>query len=264
MRAAATHSPDGARAVPWRRAIGLEFRLLGALRWRFMVVSATSAAVCFLYWAVRSRNDPTYDPPQLAGTFLATMLIALFWPAEAWRDAPAGDRDGFLAQPIHQGWHELARVVAGASWLLILSLAFAVLVAGAAVIAGSLGEFPRVTPWMALAYVTGPLTAYLLGSIAALRSAHPLRWSLGVPAALALVPKLLEGLTEPSFRIHQHPIGYSETGLFWALIGPINETRPWFMAPGTPWERYWVADAAAWLAIAVVGVLLAAHLRKTT
>lgn len=263
MRGATGYTPDGARAVAWRRGVWLEFQLLGSLRWRFMVVSLASAAVGFLYWAVRFRNGHTGDPPHLAGAFLATMLLALFWPAEAWRDAPAGDRDWFLAQPIQQGWHEFARVAAGACWLLILSLAFALLVAGAAVLAGSPGEFARVTPWMALVYVTGPLTAYLLGSIAGLRSAHPLRWTLGVPAALAIIPQIFDGLTQPSLRFLRM-IGYSEMGLFWALIGPINESRPWFMAPGTPWERYWVADAAVWLALAVVGVLLAARLRKPT
>jgi len=114
----------------------------------------------------------------------------------------------------------------------------------------------RQTPLMSVNLVTGPVILYLLGSIAGLRSAHPLAWILGGLAAVLTLPEIL-GAGQDSAIVH------AQRWIIWTLVGPFGgPTNMGVVPPGSHWGPLWLTCALGTLAAAALAAVLAARLRR--
>ncbi len=248
-----------ATTVSWLRAVRIEFALAGRAQRRFLLAALGVVVAAVLVVLVQALIGNWNEPPRdigrdLGPAFMGTLLFTLLWSGEAWRDAPADARDWFWAQPIAQAQHELARVVAGLGWIAVAALTFIVLQFGIAVAYGQPVLLDRQTPLMWVDLVTGPLILFLLGSIAGLRSAHPLAWIIGGVFAVMTLPQILGAGPNSS-------IGHAQQWLVFAVIGPFNGPTG-VVGRSSGWGGLWVAWALGTLAAVALTVVLVARIRR--
>ncbi len=189
---------------------------------------------------------------------IGAFIWAFFWPFRVWRGENPQGRGYHWAMPVGRRTHDLLRVGAGLALLPVLTAILAIVAVATAAAFGHTAVFPG---WGVLFWVNlfaGPPLIYLLVSIPVVGSRHPSAWLWGtLGAGVALVSLLhaagLIRLTEPLFGLL-----LGRAGLLTTLGGPIvSEIAGWSGRPAAPWALAWLC----WLALAAVGVWLAATRR---
>jgi hypothetical protein len=194
-------SPGYPRLLSWPQLVVAQFILtIKSRRWTDLIGGALALhAIAFLFATLldeRNSADPmisvgwvnreSYVQRMIVETWtLGLPFLAATWPAFLWRDEGPAQRRYHWSLPADRGWHDLARVAAGAIWIAILTvLVFTVIAAWLP--GGRLGMIPARWFFMTL------LAAYGLGSIAALTTERPLLWIMGTIALAAFGLALLE------------------------------------------------------------------------
>lgn len=242
-----------ARPIGFLRALAAELRFLLARR---------GPAIALLAVAAFSANGLVDGHGQLnaVGFYLPgaawRCIFAMIWAGFVWSGELPTEREYFAGAPVAAGGHELARVVAGGAFLLLL---LGVMLLGEELI-GTLFRPGSMGASYVAGSFTGPVTVYLLVSSIALTSAWPVAWSLGI--ALGLV---ISALRAPLASVVEPLLGDDRWG-FAAALDPVvrvrqpNGSSDAFPFIGTPWRTWW-PTAAIWLAGAVVVLLVVAQRR---
>ena len=121
------------------------------------------------------------------------------------------------AMPVDRKTQDLARVAMGGVWLLVVIAVTLVLAAPFALARHGTELINERTAWMWLSFFTGPLTIYLFCSLAALRSASPVAWIVGVSAGMIVMT-----------------LTFSSTPLWPALRWPNPPLRPQILRRRSP------------------------------
>ena len=135
----------------------------------------------------RFDEIPVFAHPELSSLFViyqGLLFVGLLWPLSVWRGEPPSERDALRSLPVTGPGHELARVAAGALWLAAACVTIPALVVLGLLATGRGGSLDTLGIWSWIHFVTGPLTLYLLASVAALLAQRPLRAILLTIAAL--------------------------------------------------------------------------------
>ncbi len=212
----------------------------------------------------RFDEIPVFAYPELSSLFViyqALLLVGLFWPLSVWRGEPPGERDAFRSLPVAEPGHEPARVAAGALWLAAVSVTLPALVILGLLATDRGGSLHALGTLSWIHFVTGPLTFYLLASVAALLAQRPRRAILLAIAAL-FVPFLLFAKFEVQW-------GYQ---LFDAVIGG---AMSYSVAVGGPVVDILIGDQAraetlrawatiVWLVLGLGGLVAAARWPRET
>lgn len=209
-----THEPVG-----FGTAFTEQFRLLWMSRRPLLMLLGMLGVLAL-------AGEPWGDGPfarLLTPVFIWLVLIGPFWAFVVWHNEGPGNRLYFWSQPVSRTGHSLARVAAGAAWLVIL---YALLVLAGALFAlfdGDLAHFavPGFAAWVSL--FTTPLAGYLIASILTVPSDYPIRWFLaflfGVPIIVTFMVKAF-GLG-PALERWATPLLIDETwGFLIAMFGP--------------------------------------------
>lgn len=265
------------------RTVGLaltrELFLAGVLIAGFCVL----AAVTSVRYGERLDLDPEY--------LLPALVVALLLPWAVWKGNPPVGHAVLWTLPIRRQNAALAKVLAGALWLVVgMTAALAGLALMALATGGSLGEHEIrlvagpsggmagaldvrwATPvWMWFVPFGGALLAYLVSSAALIGLHHPVRWLAGVAVAVALVMVLAVNLGPHSQasraleRIFLAGWG-GRFGLDFALSGGsaalvedvvrsgVGYVNFWSALPS--FER-WAAALLVWLGAALLALALA-------
>jgi hypothetical protein len=190
-------------------------------------------------------------------SFAVLMICGLVWALSVWgREGPSG-RAYHWAMPIARWAHDLARVVAGAVWLLAGVIAMWIAVALGLVMAGRVATLGQVSMLGWANYAVAPLTVYLWVSVAGVccdRAGRAVMW-----AYVAIIgPYLLFGWIDfaPGYRVF-YEIAGGEFGYPAALTGAFfGGLVPGFNSgQGVPW----VWPALLWLGMGIVGVVAGAR-----
>ena len=198
-------SPDRFRP-PFGTLLRQQLRTVGlAVTREAALAGALLFAVCVLAIGMSVRHNEALDlePELLIPTFFAALLM----PWAVWKGDPVFGRAYLWTIPASRQQAALAKVAAGALWLMLAmlvtlaALALVPLATGGMIgevetrlvetASGGLGTARPVrwsTPfWMWLAPFGAALTLYLLGSAALLGLRHPLRWLVGLAATGAFL-----------------------------------------------------------------------------
>jgi hypothetical protein len=189
------------------------------------------------------------------------LLGALFWPLSVWASESPGKREYHWSRPIARGVHDLVRVWAGA----------AVLMAGLAAVAAlglAIEQFRSGAPTgpSSLAgwsnFFLGPLLAYLIGSIFAVRFNRPDLWLTGVAVGCWAVFLILARLNLDGATDVMVSVLWGRYGLIHALTGGmVSDVARW--PELAAWEaRRWMVAGLLWFTLAVFGVVAAARMRR--
>lgn len=196
MNSSIQHEPPRAAAVfqlqLWKMGRILRPELIGLA----LILSPTAIMALGLLM----QRDAALDyPPEL--NFLLP-AAAFLLPFRLWSKERLFDRGDFLLMPVERRKHILIRVCAGAVWALGLAAAVVILFNLLALAARS----PTIgAAWRWLVPLGSVATAYLLGSALVLALRHPLRWSLGLVLAFALLSAFdLSAPLEPSIQVILH------------------------------------------------------------
>jgi hypothetical protein len=243
-----------------------QFVLLAATR-RWVPLAAALAlggllaAVLPALPGVRFRWDDGVHPARGMAVLLAyppVLLASMLWGSLVWRGERPRSRDAHRVLPVDQGTHELLRVAAGAAWLLPGVAALVLFLAAAS---GAEGR-GLLLPWLAIVYLTGSLTGYLLTSALALRVRRPLAWlALGLAVWAAAVAALQRGGFARASALLAG-VFQGRAGLWAALGGGFDVTG----AGGTPRlagdPGRWALAMLLWLASSLLLVAAAATPRR--
>jgi hypothetical protein len=238
--------------VPFKTAARIQMDLMLRLRrvLGILVGCAGAALILEIMQAKLDAIEPT--PGAFTGIrFLTVSLLALAWGAGIWRNEAPKNRTYFLSHPIDASLHELARVAAGAMWLLI-AIAGAVVVAliGAAVRhnAGA-GTLAGPASWVGL--FTGSLLIYLMVGAISTLTGRVVEVLIGIYAAVVLVIPLLAmaGWGKAAGRIFNMVL-VGKFGLKSALVAPAQESMSSI--------GVWLASMAIWYTVA--GMMIVAVL----
>lgn len=167
------------------------------------------------------RRDAALDyPPELSFLLPAAAFLL---PFRLWSQERLFDRGDFNLMPVERRRHVLIRVCAGGIWALGLAAAVVLLFNLLALAAGS----PTIgAAWRWLVPLCSVATAYLLGSALVLALRHPLRWSLGLVLACALLSAFdLSAPLEPMAQAVVH----GDLGLERVLTGGVS-SMTWAIA----------------------------------
>jgi hypothetical protein len=194
-------APTPVRLLSWPQLVALQFMLtLRNRRWMDLIGGAAALqAVSLLIATVADRMTPynrvsggrtRYRVSAIqemdVGLWMTVLvLLAAMWAAFLWRDEAPSQRRYHWSLPADHGFHDLARVAAGAIWVVILAVLVIVTVTTWLPYGGSL---VMDVPW----FLFSLLVAYGLGSIAALSTERPLLWILGSIILAAGAMALLE------------------------------------------------------------------------
>jgi hypothetical protein len=194
-------APAYVRLLTWPQLVVVQFMLtLKNRRWLELVGGAIALeAIAFLFATLvdqRNSGDPMiaigWDAYRVGAVqrmnvevlTKGLVFLAAVWPAFLWRDEGPAQRRYHWSLPADRGWHDLARVAAGAIWIAILTvLAFTAI---AVWLPGGRGVTIPAR-W----FVMILLGAYGMGSIAALTTERPLMWILGAIAFGAVASAML-------------------------------------------------------------------------
>ena len=186
------------RPVGFMAAVTEQMRLLWMTR-RPLLLLAGLLAVLVL------SGEPWSDHPMARLFTMWPLWLFVFpplWAFAVWHGEGPSNRLYFWSHPVSRAGQSLARVLAGAIWLVLL---YALLVGAGAffgAIDSDLGQFggPGFAAW--LSFFTGPLILYLVISVLTLPSDYPIRWFLallwGIPLLISLVDEWLP--VEPLLR----------------------------------------------------------------
>jgi hypothetical protein len=208
-------------------------------------------------------SETDFGLPQAPGliAFLASYLILLIasvgWALGLWCPELPRNRGYMWSLPVKRGSNHVARVAAGGIWL----MGGMALLAGAALLGllagGRMATISVVTPDDWINFATGPMTLYLLASIAGVLSDRPVRaFFLGY--GVILVPYILFGIldVQPLFQLWDH-LNNGPFGSQTALAAGFKQSLSAGATGAFPFE--WLSAALLWLALGVGGVTAAAY-----
>jgi hypothetical protein len=275
------HRPFGTLFLQQLRTVGLAIRREAAL------ALALLAAICILSVsiALRQKEALNLDPELLHPTLLAALLM----PWAVWKGDPVFGRAYLWTLPVRRHQAAMAKVGAGALWLMLgmlvtlVSLALVSLVTGGRigevetrlVQAGSGGltamRVPWSTPWwMWLAHFGAALTLYLLSSAALLGLRQPVRWLAGLAAVTTFIVVLAlnygaRGLEDAITRLIMTVVG-GTYGLDFAVTGGevtlVRDVRGLDRRVVDLWTELpsfgrWVSALSVWLGLTLLALALA-------
>lgn len=216
---------------------------------------AVAAGVVALAWIWPDGAPERLTLAHAAGrSYGALELVAVFWAAMVtWRGEGPEERVHHWSQPVGRRRHQLLRIAAGAVWLLaaVIAGAAAGWIAGA-VVQGGMGP-GGAAPLAAIG--GGLLLLYLLGSVPALLSEHPVVWIVGVYAGTGFLVTLASARGWPLAGTARSVLLTGD----WSLSSATN--APGLLVDGVSGEQPWVA-LALWLCVAGAAVALAASVHQ--
>lgn len=270
------HSPDRLRR-PFGALLAGEVRNVGLAVLREAALAALALAlVCLLMGmtAIRYHEPLTLAPELLLPALPAAMIL----PWLVWRGDPPFGRALLWTFPVHRQRAAVARIAAGAAWLVLAQLvAFAMLATTTLATGGGLGlsevryvgdasaglaaaaRVPWFTPlWMWVVPFGGALLLYLLGSAVLLGLRHPVRWVAAIALAVTLTAVLSENLG-PDNPLN-HGLSQLEVfvegrwGLDFALTGGVASLSREVDVPGPGSATFWSAlpTAGRWASALLV------------
>ena len=264
------------------RAVGL------ALVREGMLAGIVLAAICFasLMMAQRFDEQLILEP----GLLQPAVGVAMLLPFAAWKGDPAFGRAYLWALPVRRQEAAVAKVLAGAAWLMVaMFVTFLALSAVAIATGGSLGvsevrlvntgsgfatpaRIAWTTPfWMWLTPFASALILYLWFSAALLGLRHPLRWLAGVVVGVPLVTILIvrigpSGAVEPILQQIGDALWGGTFGIDFVLNGgettlaeaiDRSDRDRWVLWSALPDAGRWAAATLFWLSAASLAVALA-------
>jgi hypothetical protein len=198
-------SPDRVRQ-PFGFLLAREVRTVGLAMTRELVLAAILlGGFCILAAATAIRFGERLDLDK--EYLLPALVVALLLPWAVWKGNPPFGHAVLWTLPIRRQNAAIAKILAGAFWLMLaMALAMAALALMALATGGSLGpEEMRLVAgpsgglagaadvrwayplWMWLVPFGGALLAYLLSSAALVGLHHPVRWVAGAAVTIALI-----------------------------------------------------------------------------
>ncbi|HEX6135661.1 MAG TPA: hypothetical protein VFZ24_16935 [Longimicrobiales bacterium] len=185
-----------AATIGWSDALRAQLVLL--VRVGRVRVLLTIAALAVLFSSYMIWRTPSEDFRILSFVLMEMqvllVVIAAGWGIATWWHEPPARRDPMLALPVDLTQHELARIAAGALWLLV---AFALTLAASVIVQASFGQMPvirGVAPAAWIALFSGPLLAYLITVTASTGTRRSLELVLAGFVALSLAYGIVSGL----------------------------------------------------------------------
>lgn len=252
-------SPDP--ATSFGALLGDQLRITGfALRREAMLAAGTLALVCILSLGMAWRyDDRLYLDTEL---LLPTLFVAPLFPFALWKGDPPFGRAFLWTLPVRRQRAALAKVVAGALWLLgALAITTVALGAVALISGGGVGEhrqrlletaagLVRVqyhSPhWMWLMPFVGMLILYLASSALILGLRYPIRWVVGAVVAIGVLITTFVNLA-PLNAIGQA----GETLRLWLVTGPMGIDYVLSGGEGalSHWRRAGATGDRAWIQV---------------
>jgi hypothetical protein len=227
-----------------------QLRLLGwSGRWAFLVLGLLGLLVA----AGTMRADAHLGLPRMVVAAMFGLPAPVLWALFVWHGELPQRRSYHWSLPVPRPGHDLARIAAGAVWLLAAYLALAAVGAIVAATSGDWAHFASIGPAWATFFV-GPLVLYLLTSPLALWSDSPtLRRSMVAFIGVAIVAAILQ------LEVYRH-VAEAVFGRGWglttALIGGfLRQAGVETGAPGV------LIVAALWLGIGLTATVFAATWR---
>ena len=207
-----------------------------------------------------------HTPAPVPGVLtLAVILlpVSALWAIVVWSGEGPNQRGYHWSMPVPRAAHELARVAAGALYLVAMCAVFAVADALMSSLEGQYAEFAAIDAGAWANYFIAPVVVYLLATPLVLwRDYAVVRWLLGGLCFLGILTPLLE-----TQGIHILSSGWqlvffgSDAGLGLIINGLLDAlnaaTGDLGMSTGHPWQT----AAMVWLAIGLVLTAFAALFR---
>lgn len=237
-----------------RRQLGV----VGRRRWREMIMLGGLLAALPMVIAIEiaPREAASWQADVLRNLlrtmWIIALLIAAIWPFSVWTDESPARRGYHYSLPAKRLTHDLARVVAGAIWI----LAVLAMVAAIAVLAFWFGGPPPplelgVPIWGH--FIGGTMILYLLTSSLCISAERPLWWLFGGWLAFAVAFALANNFMPSVGRFLEALIGASgDWGVFAAATAAVNRIA------GGPEATLPAGPLLLWLAVSVALLLLAA------
>lgn len=265
------------------RAVGLALYREAALAAAALTLICVSSLVVAL-----KDHDRLLVAPEL---LQPSLLVAMLLPYAVWKGDPVFGRAFLWTLPVRRQHAAVAKVIAGAVWMLLamlVTLAALTLVSlisggtigfadmryvdgGTGTIAGA-ARVAWVTPaWMWLMPFAGALLFYLLSSAALLGLRHPVRWAAGILVALTMLIFMIatlapDGIVKQLIERVGLVIWGGSAGLDFALTGGSGTLTHRIDRPGpgadTLWSALpsfgrWVWATCVWLAVSLLALALA-------
>jgi hypothetical protein len=220
-------SPLTTRARPsWLHLVAIQVALIARSgRWIELVGGAIALYVLAVFGPViSSAREIAHTEAAWGQWALYCEVLVAIWPALLWHREPLGRRNYHWSLPVPRGAHDLARIAAGAVWVLVL---LGVIAGARYVSLWPLGRTDAGDMSEIVSYGVGLVTLYCVASVVTLISARPGRWFFGVLTVYLLLWTPLSVTTAPSwmFRAWGQPI-VGRYGLFWATIGAGSSGDP--------------------------------------
>jgi hypothetical protein len=248
--------------VSWRGPV-----LAGSLVGLVLMLDATFRTL--------TAGSPGPWPPavvEILGWFWA---LGVLWGTGVWREETPAKRGYHTSLPVDRAAHDLARVLAGAAWLVGCVALVLTVGALAAARGGQLGVVAALPAWVWVGAFTAPLLTYTLTSAFAVALNRPLEWmllglvtvfALAIAAEWAGVGWLLRGV---GF------VAGGDYGLATAVAHPAMSARRLFLGVNpaigvddaaivqiAALDGRWLASLAAWATVAVGALAFALTRRR--
>ncbi|MDP2497333.1 MAG: hypothetical protein Q8W44_04985 [Candidatus Palauibacterales bacterium] len=211
----------------WGTVLAGQARLLARKKWKSLLVLLASAGLLVLLRFSDARSgEAVVSVVELllaSPLHVFAFLAAYGWAAGVWSDEGPGERAYHWSLPVTRPAHDLTRVGLGAVFFLVTgAAAVALWTLPVAALTGAITPGPvRALALVALLLLLG----YLLGTVPALLSDHPARWSIGVFLGYAVGTGLLMEAAERWRWIGSVPralasVWSGELGLRSAMFAP--------------------------------------------
>jgi hypothetical protein len=189
----------------------------------------------------------------------AAAVWGLFWPFKVWRGERPSRRDHHWSMPVDRRTHDLARVAAGAVWLLAIAALPVLAAAAGAAVTGHAARLAALPAFVWAVPFTTALVLYLLASVAVVRSEHPAAWLWGTAGVLGVGWSVALDLGIAPLSGLIGGLAAGPWGLGTAVAGPLVSA---VAGVGEADPGRWAAATALWLAVGAAGVAVAASTRS--
>jgi len=266
--------------------LAAEVTIVGlAVRREALIAGIGLAGTCVLVTIMAIRDPERVN--MVPEVLLPALVVAIILPWLVWKGDPPFGNAYLWTLPVRRQKAAVAKIAAGAFWLILAMLAgFAMLAAMALATGGTIGsaetlvvgplsgglegatEVPWSTPlWMWAVPFGAALTVYAASSALLIGLRHPVRWVGAVAVAVALLVILAVTLGHDSAL--NHAIGrflealvVGRWGLDFLMTGGLTSLPRSIDVPGPGWRELWVAlpTAGRWAAALLVwfgGALIA-------
>ena len=237
--------PVGARA-----SFVQQLRLLGwSGRWAYLILGL----LLLLVVARTLELDRALGLPRVIVAAMCSLPVPVMWAILVWQGEVPHRRSYHGSLPVSRAGNELARIAAGAVWLVAAYLALAAVGALVAATAGDWARFAAIGPaW--ITFFAGPLVLYLLVSPLVLWSDSPaLRRGVAAFLGVGVVAMILD--FEAYSRVMEKIFG-DGWGMTTVLLGGfLRLAQVESLSPQQP------PATALWLGIALTSTVFAALFR---